>query len=160
MTLERPADIPAANRASLDELLGWLTGRYADLRRFMVTGSREWFEWRVVWRVLAHMPPAAEMLNGQAVGADALCDAFWRTQGSLIRPFPVRREDWQLHGKRAGQLRNELMVEHMPACVLGFLRHDVSSPGTRGALRLAGDREIPTFVFHYAVTPSPRGVHL
>lgn len=148
--LELPTDIESANQATLDALaqhLDRLDHIGTGLRTYAVTGSRTWFDWRTTWAVLSHIPPTAEQFNGMADGADCLTRSFWHLQGSPVRPFRAR---WKELGNRAGGVRNDLMMESMPQLVLAFLHHETVSPGTRDAIRRAGYRRIPTFVFHQA----------
>jgi hypothetical protein len=148
--LDAPKDITEANHATLDALavhLDKLDSWSASLRTYAVTGSRTWFDWRTVWAALSHMPSGSEQFNGMANGADCLCRSFWLSQGSPIRPFEAR---WKELGKRAGGVRNDLMMESMPRLVLAFLHHQTWSDGTRDAIRRAATRRIPTFVFHQA----------
>lgn len=150
LVLDQPADVAGANLNTLEELrkhLARLHNLGTALRTFALTGSRTWFDWRTVWSVLATLPRDAEMFNGMAAGADTLGWAFWRSQGSLVRPF---EPNWTDLGKRAGNVRNELMMEHMPGLVVAFLHHSSISSGTRGAIRHASNRQILTFVFHQA----------
>lgn len=63
-------------------------------------------------------------------------------------PFPVTREQWRALGKRAGIVRNEIMINRMPEMVLVFIRDN--SPGSSHAAAYARELEIPTFVFRAA----------
>lgn len=64
------------------------------------------------------------IIEGGATGADAIARAWWRhyARGELY----TVRADWKRHGKAAGPIRNQLMVEaYKPQLVLAF-------PGGRG----------------------------
>jgi len=75
-------------------------------------------------------------------GADAMAEAIWRKQGYAVEKHPA---NWEAHGKRAGFLRNQEMVDLGADVCFGFIRN-----GSRGAshtvarARAAG---IPTHVF-------------
>jgi YspA, cpYpsA-related SLOG family len=145
-----PHDLEGANRhvlATLHQRLAELAAAGYTVRTFAVTGSRTWFDWRLMWSALAHMPREAVQFNGKARGADHLAEVFWRAQGSEVRPFEPR---WDAIGSKAGFVRNALMMEHMPQLVLAFLHHETPSNGTRQAIGEALMRNIPTFTFHQA----------
>jgi len=140
------------NRAEFEALLDWLSeppslgAQYPRLiETFAVSGSREWADPRPVHYVLWHMPHSATMFHGAARGFDRIAAAYWTSLGGLVRDFPVSRERWNELGKRAGHLRNEHMLNHMPACLIAC--HLGDSPGTAGAIAYAKKLGIPTFVF-------------
>jgi hypothetical protein len=140
------------NRAALAALLEYLDGHEVEPYvtpgwAYAVTGSRAWFDWRTIWHVLSFMPPNVVQFNGGANGADCLTGSFWRCQGFPVREFPP---NWKQLGKRAGHERNRLMMECMPKLVVAFLHLAGGSPGTRDAIELARERDIPTFVFNQA----------
>jgi YspA, cpYpsA-related SLOG family len=140
-------EINRQGRVALESALADLAGRGKTLETFAVTGSRGWFDWRLMWRVLSLVPPDATMFNGMADGADCLARSFWWTQGGEVRPFWAK---WR-QGKGAGLTRNTIMMEHMPQLVLEFLRHDLPSPGTRHAQVQAEQRGLRVFAFHQFV---------
>lgn len=112
---------------------------------FAVTGSRSWWDWRLMWAVLSAVPPGSIMRNGKAVGADDLAYSFWRSAGGVVDEFPA---NWKELGKRAGYERNKLMINATVPLVIGFLCHAGASRGTRQALNHAHEMGTPTFVFH------------
>lgn len=143
-----------ANREELDRLRTWLAGPMPELppglggrvvESFAVSGSREWIEWRLVWNALYYVPPTATLLHGKAYGLDCLAQAYWRSQGSPVREFSATQRMWADLGKRAGIVRNEIMLGHMPDLVLAFIRDN--SPGSSHAARHARELGIPTFIF-------------
>lgn len=139
--------VEAVNAGTLRQLadaLADLADRDRELRTFMVTGSRGWFDWQTMWASLALIPRDATMFNGMAEGADTLARSFWWAQGGEVRPFHAK---WNL-GNHAGLTRNAIMLEHMPQLVLAYLRHDLPSPGTRHAWNQATQRGIRVFGFH------------
>jgi hypothetical protein len=141
------------NRAELDRLRAWLAAPAVDsppgygqlVETFAVSGSREWTDPRPVRFVLWHLPHAATMLHGAARGLDRMAAGYWSSLGGPVLPFPVRGEQWRTIGRAAGHVRNEIMLNRMPACLVAF--HLGASPGTAGAIAYARSLGIPTFVF-------------
>lgn len=67
---------------------------------------------------------ALTIIEGGATGADTLAREWWKARhvGELI----TVRADWKKHGKAAGPIRNQHMVDHYkPELVVAF-------PGGRG----------------------------
>lgn len=63
------------------------------------------------------------VIHGAASGADSLADKWARLLGWPVLEFPA---DWQAHGKAAGPIRNQRMLdEGRPDLVVAF-------PGGRG----------------------------
>lgn len=84
-------------------------------------------------RYVIPMGYPVELIHGDAKGADRLAAALWSRFGlGPITAFPA---NWEELGKRAGHVRNEILVAHMPDLVLAF--HLDNSPGTADAIRQA-----------------------
>lgn len=143
------------NRAELVRLRAWLAAPSASagvvpgygrlIETFAVSGSRGWTDPRPVRFVLWHLPRTATMLHGAARGLDRMAAGYWVSLGGPVLPFPVRDEQWRASGRAAGHIRNEIMLNRMPACLIAW--HLGASPGTAGAIAYAGKLGIPTFVF-------------
>ena len=118
--------------------------------RILVTGSRTWDDRATLEDALldawndameAGFPaPGIVVVHGACPrGADALADAWAREMGLPVEPHPA---DWQQHGKRAGFLRNQHMVDLGADVALAFIRD-----GSAGATHTAAAAEragIPT----------------
>jgi hypothetical protein len=124
---------------------GVIPGHGRLIETFAVSGSREWTDSAPVHFVLRHVPRGATMLHGAARGLDRMAATYWVGLGGPVRDFPVSRERWREMGPRAGHLRNEHMLNQMPACLIAW--HLGASPGTAGAIAYAKKLGIPTFVF-------------
>lgn len=79
--------------------------------KVLVFGSREWFWDGVIYRVLSKLPKDTILVNGGARGADKIADRIGRELGFDVREYPIAPEEWELHGKVAGHLRNARMLE-------------------------------------------------
>lgn len=109
------------------------TGSARPARRVLITGSRNWTDQQAVRDTLVtHMRKGDTLVSGACpTGADALCEQFWAPYG------PVERHpaDWSTHGRAAGPLRNQAMVDTAPDLVLAFPLGD--SRGTWDCVRRA-----------------------
>lgn len=94
--------------------------------RVLVCGGREYADWHtmrdVLWGI-HHDTRIVEIIHGGARGADEMA-ARWAKLADV--PVAVVKADWQRHGKAAGPLRNQEMLDrHHPDQVIAF-------PGGRG----------------------------
>lgn len=94
--------------------------------RVLVCGGRDFRDYDTLSRVLDGVWRKHEYLtiiSGAASGADNLAAAWAKDRGVDLREFPA---DWKAHGKAAGRLRNQQMIdEGRPNAVVAF-------PGGRG----------------------------
>jgi hypothetical protein len=95
-------------------------------QRVLVCGGRDYSDRRYVYEVLdaAHAAnPIIMLIAGGANGADALA-VDWARMTQV--PQLVYPADWEKHGRKAGPLRNQQMLdEGKPHMVIAF-------PGGRG----------------------------
>jgi hypothetical protein len=94
--------------------------------RVVVTGGRDFADTALVDRALSAVHRKhgiSTLIEGEARGADRLC-AQWAVRLDIpVARFPA---DWDTHGKRAGHLRNQQMIdEGKPNAAVAF-------PGGRG----------------------------
>jgi hypothetical protein len=86
--------------------------------RFMVTGGRDYTNREYVYRVLDLLTPwPVELIHGNARGLDTLAKEWGEARGVIVTPFPA---DWDKHGKAAGHIRNQQMVDENPSFVIAF----------------------------------------
>lgn len=77
--------------------------------------------------------PYVALYHGDALGADQMAARAWSAwQRGPIVAYPA---NWSDLGKRAGHVRNGILVAHMPDLVLAF--HLKNSPGTADAIAQA-----------------------
>jgi hypothetical protein len=111
--------------------------------RVLVTGSRTWTKLSVIVAALDELlveHPDMVVVHGKCPkGADLMADAWAARRGVPVEAHPA---DWDTHGRRAGFLRNQAMVDTKPNVCLAFIA-DRSRGATHcaGAARTAG---IPT----------------
>lgn len=79
--------------------------------KVLVCGGRDYANQRLVDEVLDDVHAIHRItlvIHGAARGADALADSWAKRRAVGCRPFPA---DWAKHGKAAGPLRNQQMLE-------------------------------------------------
>lgn len=110
--------------------------------KLLICGSRGWTDQDTIADVLAdYAPDHPTVIHGDARGADTLAAAVAMLYGYDVQAFPA---DWQIHGRRAGYLRNVQMLEQQPDKVIAF--HDGRSRGTQHTIDEARRRGIPVDV--------------
>lgn len=85
------------------------------------------------------------IVTGAAKGADALAEK-WAL--SYPRMMTVKRfhADWEIHGKAAGPIRNQKMVDYADRLIAFW---DGESPGTADVIRRARKAGLKVKVFRY-----------
>lgn len=120
--------------------------------RLLCFGSRTWKHRALIRAALVWFKAQGgkTVIHGAARGADTLAAQEARRLGLEVLPFPVPDLEWRLHGKRAGHLRNQRMLdESTPDFAIGFVSGSEGAPLTKGLAdmhkRLARAR-VPTVV--------------
>lgn len=93
--------------------------------RLIVAGGRDYQDEATVFAVLDRIHREriiAEIIHGDAPGADTLAGRWAKARGVTCTPCPA---DWKAHGKAAGPIRNRYMLTLTPDGVVLF-------PGGRG----------------------------
>lgn len=94
----------------------------------LVCGGRGYHDQRKVNEVLDAIEPKPTLLvQGGAMGADRLAAMWARSRGIHVAEVPAL---WEFHGKKAGPLRNDVMLSIEPSIVVAF-------PGGRGTFHLS-----------------------
>jgi hypothetical protein len=84
-----------------------------------------------------------DLWHGAAEGADALAAEYWGVyQAGPVHPLPAR---WNDLGRRAGHVRNGLLIAQMPDLLIAF-PWEGGSPGTWDAVEQARTAGIPESV--------------
>lgn len=101
--------------------------------RILVCGSRHWGNYnriRAVISLLHNEQGIACVIHGCCpTGADMIADNVAITLGIPTKRYPA---DWKKHGKAAGPLRNQQMLdEGKPDLVLAFTNTPETSRGTK-----------------------------
>lgn len=103
-----------------------MPGERTEAVRVLVCGGRDYSDKTAVWGWLqaVHLSCGiAAIIEGGATGADALAASWAAAESVPVEHFPA---DWETHGRAAGPLRNQRMLdEGKPDVVMAF-------PGGRG----------------------------
>ena len=113
--------------------------------RILVTGSREWSNRDVVEEALSpySIEASAVLVSGACPsGADSMAEEVWKGWGLPVERHPA---DWRRHGKAAGFIRNQEMVDLGADVCLAFRRN--YSRGTTHCANAATMAGIPTLWF-------------
>ena len=106
--------------------------------RVLVCGSRDWTDETRIFQQLLLLPPGTEIITGAARGVDRIAADNARLLEFPVREFPA---DWNRHGRSAGFIRNNEMLNEDPDLVIAFW--DGQSRGTAHTIREAEKRGIP-----------------
>jgi hypothetical protein len=117
--------------------------------RVIVTGCRHWEPEQLAERVIKglvarHGAARLVIVHGACpTGIDALFARVAAEHLVAVHPFPA---DWRTHGKKAGPIRNQAMVDAGAALCLAFHRDLPNSKGTGDCVRRALAAGIPTWL--------------
>jgi hypothetical protein len=119
--------------------------------RILVCGSRNWSDAVAIETAIAARSSSPTIIHGGATGADEIAHGLARMHGWPVEVYPA---DWQQHGKAAGPLRNQKMLdEGKPDVVLAFPVKD--SRGTWDMIRRARAAGIPMEIASTPVKDRP-----
>lgn len=114
--------------------------------RVLIYGSRNCLDSDAIRDTVFLLPKDAVVIHGGAGGADSLAGRWARHYGLREEVYPAH---WAKHGKAAGPIRNQQMIdEGKPTRAYGF-RSDGESRGTDDMTRRLVAAGIP----HEVVTP-------
>ena len=121
--------------------------------KVLVCGSRHFNDYERLKACLSgihNQTPISEIIHGDARGADRMSSTYAIEYGITVRKFPAL---WDLHGKRAGIIRNiEMLREGNPDYVVAFLA--LNSRGTKHMIEIAEKAGVPVKVIEIANDPS------
>lgn len=110
--------------------------------KIAIVGSREFPDETLVREYVAGLEPhAVTIISGGARGVDSWAED---EAESWSIPTDIYPADWDEHGKAAGFIRNQMMVEEADAVVAFW---DGESNGTRHSIKLAMDAGKPLDIY-------------
>jgi len=122
-----------------------------DEMRVVVSGSRGFADTIAVWNVLSDLlaqHKRVRVIHGGCRGPDTYASDWARTNGQEQVEF---KADWEKHGRAAGPMRNQHMIDlGKPNLLVAFW--DGRSRGTGGTIRHAIKRGIKVLVVPEAPT--------
>lgn len=109
--------------------------------RILVTGSRDWDDWNKIEEVLfKRLDNGVVLVSGNCpTGADHIAETLWELWGGEVERHSA---DWDKHGKRAGYVRNQEMVDLGADICIAFIKNN--SKGASMTARLAEEAGIET----------------
>jgi len=117
------------------------------VKRALFAGSRDWTDEAPVRAVIDALPTDAVVIHGAARGLDAIVDRLARGRGLAVEAYPA---DWNRHGKGAGPIRNQRMIDEGHPTE-GYAFPLSSSKGTWDMVRRLRAAGVPTTI-HTAVS--------
>lgn len=106
--------------------------------KVIIAGSRDFTDYNFLRdkcdRILSNIKDEIWILSGCAKGADNLGEKYAQERGYYLAEFPA---DWDLHGRKAGVLRNQEMADEADALIV-FIKNQ--SRGSLDMLRRAEKR--------------------
>lgn len=119
--------------------------------RVLITGSREFSDIEIARTALSDarwsLGPDLVVVHGAARGADRLLAVMAGQLGLVTEAHPA---NWTEHGKAAGFIRNQAMVDAGADLALVFLVEGVACRGTKDCWRRADRAGIPCRVYTQA----------
>lgn len=105
--------------------------------RVLITGSRNWTDEKKIERAiqiatLGQSKSRTVIVHGAAKGADRIAGTIAEGMGLHVEAYPA---DWDVHGKSAGPIRNQQMVDLGADICLAFPLGE--SRGTRHCMQAA-----------------------
>lgn len=112
--------------------------------RVLICGSRTFTEQKIVFDYIEQNLSSRDIVmhGACATGADRLADRACKIFAIPVERYPA---NWVLHGKGAGPLRNQFMIDQKPNLVVAFW--DGESTGTLDTLNRTVRRCIPFSVY-------------
>ena len=109
--------------------------------KVLICGSRNWSFPGHVKQVIDKLPADAEVIHGDARGADRMAGAHAQLRGLTVRAYPYLKE----FGRRGGPIRNQQMLDlESPELVIYFTTdEDTPTRGTADMIRRANKAGIP-----------------
>ena len=110
--------------------------------KVLVCGDRNWTHVDSIYDYLKALSLAChitEVMHGCARGADQIAGEVAEGLGIDVAEYPA---EWDKYGKRAGMLRNRVMLDMKPDLVVAFHNNLAQSRGTKDCVNEARKRGI------------------
>jgi len=128
------------------EAFGEVVARCKPIRRIIITGSRQWPNLDIPHMILDHLSKDSEdgamLVHGACRGIDLDAAEYWGGMGKRVEDWPA---DWKSEGRRAGIIRNQMMVRSGADICIAFIYRE--SRGATHCAEQADKAGIPTVAF-------------
>lgn len=117
-----------------------------EKKYYLVCGSRYWDNGKLIREFIDLIPRRPwVMVEGECIagGADIIARKIALDDGKLVKAIYAM---WKKYGKRAGPIRNTIMVSHNPFFGLAFHNNLRQSKGTKDIINKMMRKNIPVFV--------------
>lgn len=111
------------------------------MTRIAIVGSRDYPLMDTVSQFVQSLPADTVVVSGGARGVDREAARAAKRRGLRTLIFLA---DWNTHGRRAGMVRNEQIVDHADQVVAFW---DGRSPGTANTIQRARAKGLPVRIF-------------
>lgn len=116
--------------------------------RVLICGSRDWSKPIPIDVIVGGFAAVyghanVAVIHGAARGADSMAASAAHRHGVDCEDYPA---DWDTHGRAAGPIRNQRMLEAEPDLVFAFTNDLASSRGTADMVRRAKAAGLPVYV--------------
>lgn len=108
----------------------------------MIGGSRNFNDYDYLKRNI-EMYNISKIISGGAKGADTLAEQYAKENNIPFECYPA---EWNKYGKKAGIIRNKIMIDKADFCVFFW---DGKSPGTKFSIEYAKKKGKKYIVFRY-----------
>lgn len=108
--------------------------------RALIYGSRTWRDRAAIEAFVLDLPDGSVVIHGGAEGADSIAGEAAQARGLEVVVF---RANWWAHGRAAGPIRNQRMIDEGQPTVARGYRRGFKSPGTDDMTRRLEKAGIP-----------------
>jgi hypothetical protein len=112
-------------------------------KKILMCGDRNWSSEEAINQFFKLLPKNIIIISGNARGADYLVEQYCKINNIENKIFPA---NWKKHGKAAGPIRNNLMLDEKPELVIAFHGDIRNSKGTIHTVSSARTRKIPVLI--------------
>jgi len=113
--------------------------------KIAISGSRNFNDYNYLKRQLKSYK-ITHIISGGAKGTDTLAEVYAKENNI---PIEVIKPEWDLYGKKAGMIRNEIMLKKLGKNDLAIFFWDNESPGTKHGINFCKKNKINYIVFKY-----------
>lgn len=115
--------------------------------KVLICGDRHWQNYNSILDIVKRLKAKYEdviIIEGECDGADRMARKAASEYGLKFEPYPA---DWDKHGKAAGPIRNQQMIdEGNPDMVIAFHSDIEHSKGTKDMVTRARKHGIETYI--------------